>query len=221
MKKFKHEVWVMWRNEHGITRRRLLNISDWIAVVGLIPLIVTAIYNEGYIGAILSLLAGGCAIVLLVSFFRATSLVWQRDTTKLQLIDYQSYNPSEFVKAELVELSIHNNNEIRMDIKWFNGTVFTLHITSVEGHAKIEEIELNHISKLVEQDCYAGKTETTQIWFSGKEQLLSRLNSRIGDGKPIEVMPILNWSLSLVNGETVPFQAQLPQGAKLIMPKHN
>lgn len=196
-KKFIGEVWLMWREMHGFATYRLFSMSVWIAAFGLIPSIITAIYSENVI--IRPTMIGlSCAFVvlLLVSLFKAASKVWQRDTKKLSLIENQAHNPSEFINVRFSNLCLCRNKQIRVDLEWFNGTVFEMHLMSVMGNGKINDNELPHISQEVKRPCSAGKKVICSVWFSDKE-IAEWLNNRAAQGKPVNLLVNLSWRISI------------------------
>jgi len=76
-----------------------------------------------------------------LSFFKAARDVYKRDTTKLNIIDDQKNNISEYVRSRFSRLYLRNNRQIELEIEWFSGTVFELSIGNTSGIVKINNIE--------------------------------------------------------------------------------
>lgn len=212
------EVWEMWRQLHGFNRRRIYSFTVWFSVLGILPTIVTAILWGGSVRYTMIGISVFFTVFLLISFFRASESVWKRDTTKLGLIEYERQNISQFLHPRFLQLYLCGNNEIRLDVEWFNGSVFEVQFESVNGNAKLKDIELNHISSNVNLTCYAGQNLTCTLYFPEKDEAIEELQKCISEVKPVNVFTNLNWQIKVPEID-YSFKQQGPRDIVSIVPK--
>jgi len=85
-KRFLPEVWMMWRKSYNFHPHILLTVGIWLDFAGFISLLIAAILSKADRILFISL-DGICLIILVLSFFKAAYDVWERDTSKLSLIN--------------------------------------------------------------------------------------------------------------------------------------
>lgn len=197
-RRFFREVWMMWRNRHGVSKNRLLSLGDWLAAFGLIPFIMAAIYNEGrFARPILVSLAGVSFIVLVISFFRAARDVWVKDTTKIPLINEQKNNISRYLTSRFSYLYLRNNRQADIEIEWFNGTVFSLEFGATTGIVKVNDLECKIIS-IEKRSCSPGEKWNYVVTLPLDNDILQIIRESISQIKPIKLYTVFNTEVNVI-----------------------
>lgn len=72
----------------------------------------------------------------------ANQELYKKDTTKLPIISEQKINLNRYIYSRFSHLYLRNNQQIDIEIEWFNGTLFELSFDSArEGVIKIDGLQ--------------------------------------------------------------------------------
>lgn len=177
----------MWKDRHGLSKNRLLSIGDWLAAFGLIPFIIAAIYNEGrFARPLLASVAGICFIVVIASLYRATTDVWNRDTTKLSQINEHKSDMNRFLSSRFSNLYLRNDQQVDIEVEWFNQTLFDLLFESAhDGTIKINELE-RKVTSNDKRSCSPSRVCSYTITLTDKD-IVELIRDSISKTKPVKL----------------------------------
>ena len=207
----------MWRTENGCKARNYVKYGTWLSLCGLIGSIFALVATHGwerYLSA--STLAG--FFLVLLSVFVSTHSVWHRDTPKLDLIEEQRRNPSEFVYTRLAKFYPRASNDVAMDVEWTNGSVLTLEIQSASGSVTMNSMELGQIAAYVgKQRCDPGRRCTCTLYLKPDAQHIGTLSQLQSERKAADWSMNVEWIVKVVDTDTS-VSVQGPSGTKRIVP---
>jgi hypothetical protein len=139
------------------------SIIFWLGILALIVAIVGVIYTPFYIASLKDVwykyfawFLFLCLILILIIPFALTPYFgmreikrekeedYKRDTTKLSIIKEQKNNVNKYVYCRFSHLYLRGNQQIDVEVEWFNGTLFELAFESVhDGIIRIDNIQRN------------------------------------------------------------------------------
>lgn len=135
------EVWMMWRNKYNFRLNTLLTVGVWLNIFGIISLVTASFYDETN-RILFIILASILFGILIVSFFIAAGDVWKRDTTKLPQIIEHKNDVSRYVSSRFSHIYLRNDQQVDIEVEWFNHTLFTLVFESAhDGIVRINELQ--------------------------------------------------------------------------------
>ena len=217
---FIREVGAMWLKTHGLTTRNFWNLATWGSVLGFIATVVALIWIDGW-GRERYLSLAACVvffIIFVASILKSAYDVWQRDTVKLDLIEEQKRNPSQFLYPRLSRVAPNNSNEVVISVQWFNGTVFTIEFQTASGSAMMNGMELGQLVPFVgKQRCDAGRSCTCNLYLKPDADHIKTLNQFRSERKALDWSMNLEWAVLVVD-TNMSTTVQGPSDNKRIVP---
>lgn len=115
--------------------------------------------------------------------------IYKRDTTKLSIINEQKKGLNRFIYSRFSHLYLRNNQQVDIEVEWFNGTLFELDFESVrEGTVKINELQ-RKVESLDKRSCQHSSHCSYIITTSDKD-IVDSIGDAITKNKPIKLLLI-------------------------------
>ena len=190
----------MWRKTHGLTSRNFWNLATWSSILGFISTVV-ALICIGKWGWERYVSLGACIVffsVFVASLFKSAYEVWQKDTPKLDLIEEQRRDVSQFLHPNISRLFVHASKEIGVDIDWSNNTVFRVEFISASGTATMDGVALGQIVPFVQiQNCDPSRHCTCTLYVKVGQEQIDQVNLLRSQRKAVDWQMNITWNIAV------------------------
>lgn len=176
---------MMWKNNSNFHLHTLLTIGVWLDIFGLIGFTAGAFISPDQ-RLLFILLDVILLFLLVISVFKASMDVYHRDTTKLAIINDQKNDLNRYIYSRFLHLYLRNNQQVDIEIEWFNGTLFELSFELArEGVVRVNELQ-RKIESLDKRTCQHSSYCSYIITLTDRE-IIDSVRGAISSNKPVRL----------------------------------